>query len=170
MFQWLKTERETQAGQDALIYLDETGFQSTQVYPSGWSPQGQPCHGQRLGGYGERWNLIAALRAGTQSLIEPFYYQGSTYRAWFEVWLERLCQTLQGKTHYLILDNAAFHHGGRIQAIAQSYGQVLMYLPPYSPELNPIEHRWATLKQKVLLLREHGLSLLAAIEQVICSA
>lgn len=69
-----------------------------------------------------------------------------------------------------MLDNAAFHHGGRIQAIAQPYGQVLMYLPPYSPELNPIEHFWATFKQKVLLLRERGVFLGAAIEQVVCSS
>lgn len=44
-----------------------------------------------------------------------------------------------------------------------------MYLPPYSPELNPIEQVWATLKQQVLLLREQGLALVAAIEQAICS-
>jgi len=81
-----------------------------------------------------------------------------------------LCQSLQGKTHYLILDNAAFHQGGRIQTLAQPYGQVLMYLPPYSPELNPIERVWATLKQHVLLLREHGLSLLEAIEYIIGSS
>lgn len=79
-------------GSEAFIYLDETGFQTTAVYPSGWSAKGQPCRGQRLGGHGERWNLIAAIRAGTSTLIEPFYYQGSTDRAWFEVWLERLCQ------------------------------------------------------------------------------
>lgn len=170
MFQGLKAQREAVAEPDAFIYLDETGFQTTQVYPYGWSPQGQPCHGQRRGGYGERWNLIAAIRAGTQTLIEPFYYQGSTHRAWFERWLERLCQSLQGKTHYLILDNASFHRGGRIPAIAQQYGQVLMYLPPYSPQLNPIEKVWATLKQKVLLRCQHGLSLLEAIDQVICSS
>lgn len=153
-----------------MIYLDETGFQTTQVYPYGWSPQGQPCHGQRLGGYGQRWNLIAAIHASTQTLLHPFYYQGSTQRHWFEVWLEGLCQTLQGKTHYLILDNATFHHGGQIAEIAQRYGQVLMYLPPYSPELNPIEHVWATLKRKVLLARESGLSLIDALEHVICSS
>lgn len=119
----------------------------------------------------------AANGMGLDGLIERIPYRiqpkritQGTNRAWFEAWLERLCQALQGQTHYLILDNAAFHQGGRIQAIAHLYGQILMYLPPYSPELNPIEKVWATLKKQVRLLREQGLTLVAAIEQAIGSS
>ncbi|WP_156623543.1 transposase [Faucicola atlantae] len=50
-----------------------------------------------------------------------------------------------------MLDNARFHHGGDLKQIAELYNIELMYLPPYSPELNPIEQLWAVIKQKVRL-------------------
>jgi transposase len=68
----------------------------------------------------------------------------------------------------LILDNASFHKGGRIEEIAKSYGHVLMYLPPYSPELNPIERCWGVLKQKVRRLLSQGVALMKALKMV-CS-
>ncbi len=49
----------------------------------------------------------------------------------------------------VILDNATFHHGGRIEALIESAGCRLLYLPPYSPDLNRIEKCWAWLKSRV---------------------
>lgn len=109
------------------------------------------------------------LGSAPTQLIEPYVFHGHCERSWVEVWLEKLCQALpQGQKHYLILDNASFHKGGRLEQIASSYGHVLMYLPPYSPELNPIEKCWAVLKQKVRLLLSQGVELFKALEQV-CS-
>jgi transposase len=49
------------------------------------------------------------------------------------------------------MDNARFHRGGDLKQIAEKYNLTLLYLPPYSPELNPVEHKWAVVKQKVKL-------------------
>ena len=46
------------------------------------------------------------------------------------------------------MDNARFHYGGDLQKIAKQYNIKLIYLPPYSPELNPIEQLWAVIKAK----------------------
>ena len=47
------------------------------------------------------------------------------------------------------MDNAAFHKKEVLQNLARKYSQILIFLPPYSPEYNPIEHKWSTLKRKV---------------------
>ncbi len=49
----------------------------------------------------------------------------------------------------LVLDNAAFHKGGSIAKILQQAHCKLLYLPPYSPDLNPIEHHWQAIKHKI---------------------
>ena len=86
-----------------------------------------------------------------------------------EQWLDKLCRSLPlGEKHYLILDNASFHRGGNIKQIVESYGHSLMYLPPYSPELNPIEKCWGVLKQKIRLLLSQNIPLIEALD-IICS-
>ena len=53
------------------------------------------------------------------------------------------------KDHVIIMDNAAFHKKEVLQNLARKYSQKLIFLPPYSPEYNPIEHTWSALKRKV---------------------
>jgi len=53
------------------------------------------------------------------------------------------------KAHVIIMDNAAFHKKEVLYQIAKKYSQELIFLPPYSPEYNPIEHTWSALKRKV---------------------
>lgn len=69
-----------------------------------------------------RWSVIAVIRGGTTALIESFIYQGYCQRRWFEQWLERLCQALPTKTHYLVLDNASFYKGGQIEPLLSVTG------------------------------------------------
>jgi len=92
---------------------------------------GERCQAKRSGKRGQRLSLISAvLGSQPQQLIEPDVFSGHCERTWVEQWLEHLCQGLpQGEKHYLILDNASFHKGGRIAEIAKRYGHVLMYLP-----------------------------------------
>ncbi|MBR7512718.1 transposase, partial [Mycobacterium tuberculosis] len=74
-----------------------------------------------------------------------------------ENWLHTLGQSLPKDEldsypqRFLIMDNARFHRGGDLKQIAEKYNLTLLYLPPYSPELNPVEHKWAVVKQKVKL-------------------
>ncbi len=57
-----------------------------------------------------------------------------------------LLPSLQEKS-VIVMDNAAFHKGKDMQQIIQDAGHILLYLPPYSPDLNPIEKKWAQAKQ-----------------------
>ena len=71
--------------------------------------------------------------------------KASVFENWFE---EELLKKLP-KDHVIIMDNAAFHKKEVLYQIAKKYSQELIFLPPYSPEYNPIEHTWSALKRKV---------------------
>ncbi|MCT8090869.1 transposase [Acinetobacter sp. C_4_1] len=82
-------------------------------------------------------------------------FHGSCNRSSFAGWLEYLLKSLtkdkngQYQKHLLILDNASIHKGKEIDGLALRYNARLMYLPTYSPNLNPIEKAWSVLKRKV---------------------
>ena len=67
----------------------------------------------------------------------------------FEDWFENKLLSWLPKGHVIIMDNAAFHKKEVLYQIAKKYSQELIFLPPYSPEYNPIEHTWSALKRKV---------------------
>ena len=74
-------------------------------------------------------------------------YTGSTNAALFETWFEQCLLPCLPEESVLILDNAAFHRKKKLYEIADRHQFTLIFLPPYSPELNPIEKFWAWLKK-----------------------
>ncbi|MFO7033281.1 IS630 family transposase, partial [Limnospira fusiformis CCALA 023] len=76
-------------------------------------------------------------------------FEGCCNRTVFELWLEFiLIPTLKpGQT--LVLDNATFHKGGRQAELVEAAQCRLLYLPPYSPDLNKIEKCWSWLKARI---------------------
>lgn len=89
---------------------------------------------------------IVAAKLG-KSIVEPLQYTGSMDSVLFEAWFEtRLLPALPEKT-VIVMDNASFHRKKRLSLLAEMAGLRLIFLPPYSPELNPIEHFWAWLKR-----------------------
>jgi len=68
----------------------------------------------------------------------------------------------------VVIDNASFHHGGRIEALIEAAGCKVMYLPPYSP--NPIEKCWAWIKSRVRKLLRDSCNLREAIDTVVKEA
>lgn len=65
----------------------------------------------------------------------------------FEEWFERMLIPSLNRKTIIILDNASFHRMNKLQEIAQRYEHIILPLPPYSPELNPIEKCWANIKE-----------------------
>lgn len=70
----------------------------------------------------------------------------------------------------MILDNATFHHGGRVAQLIESVGCRLVHLPPYSPDLNRIEKCWAWLKSRIRKRLSSCESLRQAMEAVLKDA
>ncbi len=91
--------------------------------------------------------MIAALC--NQKLMAPFTVEGSCNRTVFEIWLETCLIPLLKPRQVVIMDNATFHKGGRIEQLIQDAGCQLLYLPAYSPDLNKIERCWFWLKSRI---------------------
>ena len=137
-------------------------------YGYGYAPIGERVYDLKSGQRQGRVNMIAGYR-GTE-LIAPFTIEGSCNRVVFETWLETcLIPTLQ-PGDWVIVDNATFHKGGRIAQLLEAVNCHLVYLPPYSPDLNRIEKCWAGLKSRIRKLLSSSASLRDAMDAVLKQA
>ena len=127
-----------------LIYLDESGFAQHMPRKHGYSSKGQRCYGLHAWGERGRINVIGAL-LGTQ-LLTVSLFEGSINTATFNSWIEQDLVPKLPPNSVVILDNATFHKDKKMQDNLFQAGVILEYLPPYSPGLNPIEHKWAQAK------------------------
>jgi len=134
-------------------------------YDYAWNERGQRFHALKSGRRKGRVNIIAALCQ--QKLSAPFTIEGACNRTVFEMWLETCLVPTLVAGQVVVMDNATFHKGGRIQELIQSAGCRLLYLPPYSPDFNKIEQCWSWLKSRIRKLKNQFDSLRDAIEVVL---
>ena len=129
------------------VYVDESGIDNRDDYGYGWNEKGQRFHDLKAGKRSMRVSIISGLNQG--KLLAPLTFEGACNRSVFEQWLsQELLPVLQaGQT--VILDNATFHKSGNIRELIESVKCQLEYLPPYSPDLNEIEHYWFPIKNRV---------------------
>jgi len=76
----------------------------------------------------------------------PVLYEMNCNKEIFNKWIEMLITTLK-PNQVVVMDNASFHKSSEVQRLIESVGCKLIYLPPYSPDLNPIEKFWSVLKK-----------------------
>lgn len=128
-----------------MVYIDEAGFNSYYYRPYARALRGQKVLGKINGRKFARTSLVAAQL--NSKIIAPLEYQGTMNGDLFETWFEYHLIPEIPKDSVTILDNAAFHRKKKLYAIAAKYNISIIFLPPYSPELNDIEHFWHWLKQ-----------------------
>jgi len=136
---------------DQLVFIDETGVdKSIGIRRRGWAPRGKRARQVKRFHRGQRFQILPAY---TQDGILHFLvYEGSTDTEIFEAFIETLlpyCGRWPDPKSVLIMDNASFHHSEKIQQLCDDAGVVLLYLPPYSPDLNPIEEFFGELKMYI---------------------
>jgi transposase len=127
-----------------LVFIDETGLNTKMARLYGRSPRGQRCPSAVPYGHWQTSTFLAALRH--ESIEAPFLVEGPVDAEVFTTYLEHiLCPRLhEGDT--LILDNLSTHKIPSVNRLLSAHGVGLRYLPPYSPDLNPIELAFAKLK------------------------
>lgn len=135
-------------GKISLFYLDESGFSNIPNVQRAWSPKGQPHQADASTPRG-RINVIGALDWATGNVWHHLQEQTVKRKSVVD-FIDRIAKREERKPLTLVvLDNARIHHG-MDQAILDdwlvNHRLVLMYLPPYSPELNPIEIVWKQAK------------------------
>ena len=119
----------------------------------------------KAGGRKGRINMIAGYRDG--KLIAPFTIQGACNRLVFETWLETCLISEINPGNLVVIDNASFHRGGRIEALIETAGCQMMYLSSYSPDLNRIETCRAWIKSQFRKLLRDFYDLREAIDTVL---
>jgi transposase len=130
-----------------LVYIDECGIDQYLYREYAYSLRGKKVIAKISGKKFKRTNIVAGICCGRW--IAPLTYSGTTDSILFAYWFEQclLKEAKLGST--FILDNATFHRKSVLPALAERYGCRVLFLPPYSPELNPIENKWAWLKKKL---------------------
>lgn len=130
------------------MYLDESGICRRIQRTHGYAEKGERVHGLTDGKRQTRTNVIGAW-SSTNKLFATQTYEHTINKKIFVAWIKQNLLKYLKIGMVVIMDNAPWHKGDDIKDLIESTGAKLIKLPPYSPDLNPIEHAWANLKHYV---------------------
>lgn len=147
-----------------MIYIDESGIDRFLQRDYARSPRGMQVISNAKGKKFQRVSMISG-KCG-KNIIAPMIYRGTADTKLFEGWVEHclLPELTAGKV--IVMDNYSIHKSNKTKGIIENAGCKIVFLPPYSPDLNPIEKFWAWIKNKVRNLLPNSSSL----EDAICEA
>ena len=129
---------------EKLVFLDETGVNTKMARLYGWAPVGQRCHDAVPFGHWKTMTFIAGLRIdGTTA---PWVLDGPMDGDAFRVYINEVLGPTLKRGDVVVLDNLPAHHVAGIREAVTAKRAQLFYLPPYSPDLNPIEMAFSKLK------------------------
>ena len=97
--------------------------------------------------------MIAALN--NKELKAPMTFEGHCNTEFFNAWVTQELVPVLEKGNIVILDNASFHKSTALEKAITDAGCELLYLPPYSPDLNDMEHEWFPIKNKIRKTMTH---------------
>jgi transposase len=139
---WREQQPEWDPGR--LVFIDETALNTKMARLRGWSLRGKRCIGKVPHGHWQTSTFIAALRINR--IDAPFLIEGSANMDVFKAYVETiLCpELLEGDL--VICDNLCIHKTPAVERLILERGACLRFLPPYSPDLNPIEQAFSKLK------------------------
>ena len=126
------------------MYIDESGFAHDMPRRYGYAPRGERCYAACDWQAKGRTNVIGALLGTT--LLTVGLFHGTINATTFHAWVEQSLVPDLPPASVVVMDNATFHKRADIRHCLEDAGHTLLFLPPYSPDLNPIEHKWAQTK------------------------
>lgn len=149
-------------GTDNVVYFDESGFKAHTGRLSGWAQKGQKLYADVKGKREKKTNLLMAQRG--KVWLAPFVFTGSCNAKLVSAWVrDMLIQELKAPS-IVIMDNAPVHSKKQLRSLLKQHGHALLPLPPYSPDLNPIEGTFGGMKK-----RREGMPIDTNVEELIMS-
>ncbi|TIO41656.1 MAG: IS630 family transposase [Mesorhizobium sp.] len=140
--QWIRYQ--TRIDPTRLVFLDETWVKTNMAPLRGWGARGERLVAHAPYGHWKTMTFIAALRH--DRVEAPWVLNGPINGEAFRLYVEtQLIKTLK-PGDIVVLDNLGSHKGAAVRDIVRAAGARLFFLPPYSPDLNPIEQLFAKLK------------------------
>lgn len=131
---------------DRLVFLDESGAKTNMTRRYGRSPRGERCHFFVPHGHWQTTTMISAIRCTGVIPESTLVFDGPTDGMIFRGYVEQCLAPALHAGDVVVMDNLAAH---KVKGVAEALHAVdaeLLYLPPYSPDLNPIEKLWSKIK------------------------
>ena len=126
------------------MFIDETWIKTNMAPIRGWGPRGRRLHGYAPHGHWKTLTFVAALRH--DGIVAPCVFDGPINGVCFKAWVtQQLLDTLF-PGDIVVMDNLGSHKSVEIGRAIRARGARLWYLPPYSPDLNPIEQAFSKIK------------------------
>jgi transposase len=129
---------------DPLVFIDETGATTKMARLRGRAPRGERCRAAIPHGHWKTTTFTAGLRRG--GLAAPMLLDGPMDGDAFLAYVEKVLVPELRSGDVVIMDNLPAHKVGGVRQAIEQAGANLLYLPPYSPDFNPIEMAFAKLK------------------------
>ena len=136
---------------ERLVFVDECSTNTSLAPLYAWSRRGERAFCSVPRNWGANITLLASMSVG--GMGPCLAVEGPTTREVFETYLEEVLVPSLKAGQVVVMDNLSSHKGSRVRELIEGRGCELLYLPPYSPDLNPIEEAFAKLKA---LLRKAG--------------
>jgi transposase len=127
-----------------FVFLDETGVNTAMTRLRGRAPRGQRLVGKVPQGHWQMTTLVAGIRA--DGIVAPFALTGAMDAVAFESYVEQILVPCLRPGDIVVLDRLSAHRGSAVGRAIRGAGAGVWYLPPYSPDYNPIEPIWAKVK------------------------
>jgi transposase len=127
-----------------LVFVDETGASTKMARLRGRAPRGQRCIGAIPHGHWKTTTFVGGLRLS--GLTAPMVIDGAMDGPAFLAWVEQQLAPTLSPGDIVVMDNLPAHKPAAVRAAIERRGAQLRYLPPYSPDLNPIEMAYSKFK------------------------
>jgi len=120
----------------------------------GWGPRGKRLRALAPHGHWNTMTFIAALRH--EGISAPCVFDGPVNSEWFRAWVDQMLVPSLKAGDIVIMDNLGSHKSKAVREAIKSAGARLWFLPPYSPDLNPIEQTFAKIKHWMRMAQKRG--------------
>lgn len=130
---------------ERFVFVDECSTNTSLAPLYGWSRKGERAHQRVPRNWGKNITLLSSI-GKEGGMGASLVVEGSTNGAVFETYLEEVLLPTLKSGQVVVMDNLSSHKGERVRQLIEGKGCELVYLPPYSPDFNPIEQAFSKLK------------------------
>ncbi len=141
---WDWVESQPDLHPDRLVFIDETWVTTSMARTHGRAPRGERLRAAIPHGHWKTTTFVAGLR--NRGMIAPLVLDGPINGELFQAYVDQVLAPELRPGDVVVMDNLGSHKGAGIRSAIEAAGASLLYLPPYSPDFNPIEQAFAKLK------------------------
>ena len=130
---------------ERFVFVDECSSNTSLAPLYGWARKGERAHQKAPRNWGQNITLLSSI-GKERGMGASLVVEGSTNGMVFQTYLQEVLLPTLERGQIVVMDNLSAHKGERVRELIEGKGCELIYLPPYSPDFNPIEQAFSKLK------------------------